>query len=231
MDHRDARAEFIAGLRAFAPLLMANAPFGLVCGAAAIAAGLTPLQIGASGFILFAGSAQIAMTQLLATGAPPLVIIATATIVNLRFMIYSTSIGPHFAPLNRRWRVLLGYLITDQAYALTIVRYLEAGDPRHRHWYYLGISAGIWLCWQITNLTGALLGSLIPADWSIDFILPLTFISIVVPLFSSPAMLAAGIAGGAASVLLVLPLKLNMIAAAFIGVAAGLAVEKFGGAR
>ncbi len=223
-----ARTEFAAGMRAFLPLLMANAPFGLVCGAAATAAGMTLWQVGAMGWIIFAGSAQIALTQLLASGAPPLVIIATAAIVNLRFMIYSTSLGPHFAVLDKRWRFLLAYLITDQAYALSILRYMEAGDGRNRHWFYFGISVGIWLCWQISSFTGALLGSLIPPDWSVDFVLPLTFISIVVPLFSNRAMLLAGLTGGAASVLLVLPLKLNMIAAALVGIGAGLLAEKLG---
>ena len=221
------RSEFAAGLRAFVPMIMANLPFGMVCGAAAIAAGISPWQAFAMGPLIFAGSAQIAAMQLFASGAPLVVVIATGVVINLRFLIYSTSLGPHFAALNRRWRALLAYLITDQAYAMTILRYLEPGDGRFRHWYYLGISAGTWVCWQVASLGGILLGSLIPADWSVDFVLPLTFISIVVPLFSNPAMLIAGLTGGAASVLLVLPLKLNMIAAAILGIAAGLVVERF----
>jgi len=226
--HPGARSEFLAGLRAFLPMIMANLPFGMVCGAGAIAAGMTPWQAFAMGWVMFAGSAQIAATQLFASGAPLLVIIATAAVINLRFMMYSASLGPHFATLNRRWRALLAYLITDQAYAMTILRYMEPGERRLRHWFYFGISAGTWVCWQIASLAGILLGGLIPPDWSVDFVLPLTFIAIVVPLFSNPAMLLAGLTGGAASVLLVLPLKLNLIAAAIIGIVAGLAAESFG---
>ena len=221
-----ARSEFLAGLRAFVPMIMANLPFGMVCGAAAIAAGFSPWQAFAMGWMIFAGSAQIAATQLLASGAPLFVAITTGVVINLRFLIYSTSLGPHFAALSGRWRVLLAYLMTDQAYAMTILRYVEPGERTFRHWYYLGISVGTWVCWQLASVAGILLGSLIPPDWSVDFILPLTFISIVVPLFSNPAMLIAGLTGGAASVLLVLPLKLNMIAAAFLGIVAGLLAER-----
>jgi predicted branched-subunit amino acid permease len=228
MTDSSPRAEFAAGMRAYVPLTMATVPFGMICGAVAIASGMTPWQAGTAGLIIFAGSAQIVMMQLLASGAPSLVIIATVAIMNLRFMIYATSLGPHFAKLSRSWRVLLAYLITDQGYVLGVLRYMEPGDTRHRHWYYFGMSAGLWLCWQLSSLAGVLVGSLIPPEWSADFIVPLTFISIVVPLFSNPAMLLAGLAGGAASVLLVLPLKLNMIAAALIGVAAGLSAEKLG---
>jgi hypothetical protein len=53
----------------------------------------------------------------------------------------------------------------------------------------------------------------------------------VVPLLSDRAMLIAALTGGLASVLLILPLKLNLIAAALIGIAAGLAAERWRGKR
>ena len=227
----NARTEFSAGLRAFIPMLMANVPFGMVCGAAAIAAGMTPWQAFAMSWIIFAGSSQIAATQLFASGAPILVVISTAAVVSLRFMVYSASIAPHLAPLGKRWQFLLSYLMTDQAYALAILRYMEQGERRYRHWFLFAISIATWVCWQIATLLGIFLGSLIPQDWSLDFIIPLTFIALVVPLFSNRAMLLAGIAGGIASVLLVLPLKLNLIAAAMIGISAGLLAEKLGLAK
>lgn len=223
---QNARTEFFAGCRAFGPMVMSIVPFGMVCGAAAISAGMTPWQAVAMSWVIFAGSAQIAATQLFANGAPLLVIIATAAVVNLRFMMYSASLGPHFRPLNRRWKALLAYLITDQAYAISIVRYMKENEGKNLHWFYLGLASAIWACWQVATVTGILLGSLVPPSWSLDFIVPLTFIAMVVPLLSNRAMLVAAAAGGVASVLLVLPLKLNLIAAALIGIAAGLASEQ-----
>jgi 4-azaleucine resistance transporter AzlC len=182
-------------------------------------------------WIIFAGSSQIVATQLFASGAPILVVICTASVVNLRFMMYSASLAPHLASLSKRWQFLLSFLMIDQAYALGILRYMEQGERRYRHWFLFGISIANWVCWQIATLFGIFLGSLIPQDWSLDFIIPLTFIAIVVPLLSNRAMLLAGIAGGIASVLLVLPLKLNLIAAAMIGISAGLLAEKLGWAK
>ncbi len=227
----NARTEFAAGVRAFIPMIMANVPFGMVCGAAAIAADLTPWQAFSMSWIIFAGSSQIAATQLFVSGAPILVVICTAAVVNLRFMMYSASIAPHLASLGKRWQFLLSYLMVDQAYALAILRYMEQGERRDRHWFLFGISIATWVCWQIATLLGIFLGSLIPQDWSLDFIIPLTFIAIVVPLLSNRAMLLAGFAGGVASVLLVLPLKLNLIAAAMIGISVGLLAEKLGWAK
>lgn len=223
----DAHAEFFAGCRAFGPMLMSIVPFGMVCGAAAISAGMTPWQAFAMSWVIFAGSAQIAATQLFANGAPLIVIVATAAVVNLRFMMYSASLGPWFRPLAGRWKVLLAYLITDQAYALSIVRYLQENEGKNLHWFYCGLAGAIWACWQLATIAGILLGSLVPASWSLDFIVPLTFIAMVVPLLSDRAMLIAAVAGGLASVLLILPLKLNLVAAALIGIGAGLAAERW----
>lgn len=222
----NARAEFFAGCRAFVPMLMSIVPFGMVCGAAAVSAGMTPWQAFAMSLVIFAGSAQIAATQLFASGAPLIVIVATAAVVNLRFMMYSASLGPHFRPLKRRWKALFAYLITDQAYALSIVRYMQENEGKNLHWFYFGLASAIWACWQMATIAGILLGSLVPPSWSLDFIVPLTFIAMVVPLLSDRAMLIAAAAGGLASVLLILPLKLNLIAAALIGIAAGLVAEK-----
>jgi len=222
----NARSELVAGLRAVAPLTMAIVPLGMVCGASAVAAGLTAWQAFALGWLIFAGSAQIVVVQLLAGGAPLAVIVATATVVNLRFMMYSASLGPHLGVLGKCWRMLLAYLITDQAYVLGVMRYMEPGEKRHRHWFYLGIAGATWISWQLSNGLGIVLGSVLPQNWSLDFILPLTFISILVPMLSNRAVLFAALVGGAASVLLILPLKLNLIAAVIVGVMAGLAAER-----
>lgn len=221
------RTEFIAGARAFAPMSMSIIPFGVVCGAAASTAGLTALQASAMSWVIFAGSAQIAATQLFASGAPLLVILATAAIVNLRFLMYAASLATHFRNENKRWQAVIAYLLTDQAFGLTIVHCTQHPDRQQDlRWFYLGVAGTTWLAWQLATIAGILLGSLVPPDWSLDFIVPLTFIAMVVPLLGDRAMRLAAASGGLASVLLVLPLKLNLIGAALIGVAVGLAAEK-----
>ncbi|MEF8730088.1 MAG: AzlC family ABC transporter permease [Accumulibacter sp.] len=210
---------------------MSILPFGLVCGAAASNAGLTAGQALAMSWIIFAGSAQIASTQLFAGGAPLLVILATATIINLRFLMYGASLSRHFGGLSRQWQAAIAYLLTDQAFALTILR--RGANPRqpHLHWFYLGLAGATWVCWQLATIAGILLGSLVPASWSLDFIVPLTFIAMLVPLLTGRAMVLAAVTGGSAAVLLVLPLQLNLIVAALLGVAAGVAAEKHGSDR
>lgn len=220
----DRRQALLTGVRACIPLAPGVLLFGMVCGAAAAGAGLTPGQSFALSWLVFAGSSQIVATQLFAAGAPGWVIVLTGWVVNLRFMMYSATLAQHFRGTSRVERWLAGYLLTDQAFAVTLARVLDG--RRDIPWFFLGIAATLWLLWQIASLAGIFLGARVPANWSIDFVVALTFIGVLAPLLRDRAMAAAAVSGGLTSVFLVLPLKLNLMAAALIGAAVGIALEK-----
>ena len=219
----DRRQALLAGVRACLPLAPGIMLFGMVCGAAAAGVGLTPGQSFALSWLVFAGSSQIVATQLFAAGAPGWVIVLTGWIVNLRFMMYSATLAQHFRGTSRVERWLAGYLLTDQAFAVTLARVLDG--RKNIPWFFLGIAATLWVFWQVASLAGIFLGARVPASWSIDFVVALTFIGVLAPLLRNRAMAAAAAAGGLTSVYLVLPLKLNLMAAALIGAAVGIAME------
>jgi 4-azaleucine resistance transporter AzlC len=215
---------FLAGVRACLPLAPGILLFGMVCGAAAAGAGLTPGQSFALSWMVFAGSSQIVATQLFAAGAPGWVVVLTGWVVNLRFMMYSATLAQHFRGTSRLERWLAGYLLTDQAFGVTLARILDG--KKDIPWFFLGIAATLWLFWQLASLAGITLGARVPAALSIDFVVALTFIGVVAPLVRNRAMAAAAVSGGLTSIFLVLPLKLNLMAAALIGAAVGIALEK-----
>ncbi|MBZ0132561.1 MAG: AzlC family ABC transporter permease [Rhodocyclaceae bacterium] len=217
------KAAFLAGARACMPLSPGVLLFGMVCGAAAAGAGLAPGQSFALSWMVFAGSSQIVATQLFSADAPAWVIVLTGWVVNLRFMMYSATLAQQFRGASRFERWLAGYLLTDQAFAVTLARVLDG--RKDIPWFYLGIAATLWLLWQLANLGGIYLGALVPASWSMDFVVALTFIGVLAPLLRDRAMAAAAVSGGLTSVFLVLPLKLNLMAAALIGAAIGIGME------
>src|SRR5512136_1714836 len=120
------RSEFVAGIKAELPILLGVTPFGMIYGVLAMGAGLPANAAMAMSSIVFAGSAQFVGAQLIRVGTPGIVIVLTTFIVNLRHMLYSASIAPHLAHLSRRWKWLLAYLLTDEAYAVTITHYIQA---------------------------------------------------------------------------------------------------------
>ncbi len=132
------RPDFRSGIRDMIPPLIGIFPFGVVCGVAAQAAGFTLLEAMGMALIVFSGSAQIIATQLLVAGAPFAVIVVTCFVIGLRLMMYSAAIAPHLKELPPRWRQLLAFVLTDQAFAASIRRFRTAPRADQKASYLLG---------------------------------------------------------------------------------------------
>ena len=219
-------SHFWAGVRAELPLLVGVMPFGMIYGALALNAGIPPAAAQAMSSILFAGSSQFAFAQLVHENAPALVIVLTIAVINLRHMLYSASLAPHLHDLSTRWKILLSYLMTDEAYAVAVLNYERVGGTAGAQYYFLGAGLALWTTWQTSTALGLWVGASLPATLSLDFALPLTFIAMVVPaLKNRPAIAAALSAGLVAALAYSLPYKLGLILAALTGIAVGTLLE------
>jgi len=217
---------FWAGVRAEFPLLIGVFPFGLIYGVLALSSGLSAPTAQMMSSIVFAGSSQFIAAQLIHESAPGLVLILTIAVVNLRHMLYSASLAPYLASLSTRWKILLSYLLTDEAYAPSVIHYEKEGITPYGHWFLLGAGFSLWFIWQTGTAVGIFLGSAIPESWSLDFALPLTFIAMVMPVLKNrPSILAALSAGIVALLAYSLPYKLGLILAALIGIVVGTLLE------
>ncbi len=217
---------FWAGIRAESPLLVGVFPFGLIYGALALAAGLSPAAAQMMSSIVFAGSSQFVAAQLIHDSAPGLVIVLTIAIVNLRHMLYSASVAPYIEHLPARWKILLSYLLTDEAYAATIIHYEEDGFTPTSHWFFLGAGLALWTTWQVSSALGIFLGAAIPSSWPLDFAAPLTFIALVVPVLKDKPVVASALSAGTVALLAFsLPYKLGLILAALVGIFIGTVLE------
>ncbi len=220
------KQEFWNGVRDEAPILLGVAPFGLIFGALAVNAHIAVPAAQAMSSIIFAGSSQFIAAQMMGTGASGLVIILVVFVVNLRHALYSASVAPHVRHLAPGWKFLLAYLLTDEAYAVTITHYNQEGDPANKHWYFLGAGLTLWTVWQVSTGTGIFIGAQLPQNWPLGFVLPLTFIALVVPALKDKASVAAAVTAALVGVLTFgFPFKIGLLAAAFIGILTGLLVE------
>ena len=221
------RKEFLNGIKGELPILLGVAPFGMIYGVLAVGAGLSPFDAQAMSSVVFAGSAQFMLVQLIELGTPTLVLILSGFIINLRHALYSASVAPYTKHLSPLWKAALSYILTDEAYAVVIMHYQKGEDSGFKHWYFLGAGVTLWTCWQITTAAGIFLGAQVPPSWGLDFTLALTFIALVFPVINDrPSLLAALSAGITALLARGLPYKLGMIAATLVGIAVGLWSEK-----
>ena len=193
-------AELRAGARAVAPMLVGVVPFGLVAGATPVARGLGGAAAVGFSTIVFAGASQLAAINVLGSGGSALVAAAAAWTINLRLLLYSASLAPHLSRQRLRVRLLVAYLLTDQAYALCIARWDGTDEPDRRVPYFMGAALTLWGSWQLSTIAGVLIGATVPHEVPLDFAVPLVFLVLLVPAITGTAPAIAALAGGLGAV-------------------------------
>jgi len=208
------------------PILPGILPFGMIYGAAAVSLGMSPGQAQGMSLAFFAGASQVAATELMARGAGWLTVLVAILVINSRFVMYAAALGQVMPRIPGVRGALASYLLTDQAFAVTLARH-RLGRPRSELApYYFGSSLALWTTWQVGTAAGIVLGSVVPPAWQLEFSIPLMFLALLVPALKDRSSLLAALAAGA-TVLLgrELPHNLGLILGVFVGIAAGLVSE------
>jgi 4-azaleucine resistance transporter AzlC len=198
------------------PLSIAVIPWGLLAGSFAIEAGLTSWESQALSAILFAGSAQLVATGMLKAGASLATMLLATFFITSRHLLYSVSMRSKISPLPLKWRLALGFLLTDELFAICG----QQSDKQFDRWYALGAGLSFYLCWNLATLVGIVAGSYIPAmnELGLEFAVAATFIAIVIPnIKSSPVLI---------SVLVALVLS---VLSSHLGIESGLMIASVGG--
>ena len=232
------RAGIASGARAMAPLLLGVVPFGMVCGIVASDVGLPSAASLGMALLVCAGASQLVALRLVAEGGAVWLIVLSTLVVNLRFVMYSASLAPHFERLPARWKGMLAYLVNDASYALAIPRFEEndrdtehgTGQDNDRYElanrkgsYFLGAGASLVVVWMLSNAAGVFLGARVPDGWPLDFVIPLALLALLFSAITDRASVAAALSAGVVAVLgASLPLNLGLVGAALAGVLVGL---------
>ena len=154
--------DVVAGVKAMLPWLTGIVPFGLVIGVRAAQADIPTFAGWLTGPLLFGGSAQIAVIDLLDAGAAPAVVIAAALAINLRFVLYSATMAPHWRGMPRWWQALAAAVLVDPSVAVGVDGYERAADRRRGHLHYLGGAGVLWVAWVTAIAVGATAGARLP---------------------------------------------------------------------
>jgi predicted branched-subunit amino acid permease len=214
------------GFRTGLPTLFGIAAWGMVVGIAMVKTGLTALQASGMTLLVYAGSAQLAALPLIVAHAPIWVIFATGLVVNLRFVIFSALLGPHFSHLPWKQRLFYGYISGDLTVAMFLQRFPTATPTPGKLSYLQGLMLPNWFAWQAGSLIGIFLGSAIPTAWGLGFAGTLAILCITVPLTINKAALCGVLVAGAVAVAAYgLPYKLGLLLAVVVGMLAALGAE------
>ena len=222
------RQSYAKGFMTGLPLIIAYIPFALVFGVVAVDAGLAVYEAIAMSAAVVAGAAQFAALGLLSDGAPVPIAILAGIAVNLRMVMYSAAIAEHWRGATFWQRAAAAYVLHDQSYGMSISRYEEGKEPTlsHKFGWYFGVLTPTTSTWFICTTIGGVLGAQIPAEWSLDFAVPIAFISIAAPMLKRlPHVAAAGVGVIASLALSWLPLGFGVLAGGVLGMLAGVLTE------
>jgi len=218
--------DLLVGARAMAPWLVGIVPYGLVIGVSAARADIPTLAGWLTAPLVYSGSAQVATIELLDAGAAPLVVVAAALVINLRLVLYSATMAPHWQGTPRWWRALAAYLLVDPSLAVGVDGYRHATDRGRGHLHYFGGAALLWVVWLAAIGIGATAGTRLPAALRLDFVIPLFLAGEVAARLDDHATrwavaVAVVVAVGAVSA----PLHAGVMLAIAAGVGAGLRTQ------
>jgi 4-azaleucine resistance transporter AzlC len=166
------------------PAMVAGMPFAALCGALAVAKGMSPAEVGLMSLVVFAGGAQFAAIEMWSSPVPVVAVVVSTVLINIRHVLMGASLRPKLHALSAWQRGLGCFTLADENWALTERRATERAISAT---YFLVMGTALWVNWVVWSFGGALLGPVLgdPRRLGADFAFTAIFIGLIVSLCTS----------------------------------------------
>jgi len=202
------------------PITVGVMPFGMVMGGVAHEVGLSLAQSTIMNLIVFAGASQLAAIELMTTQTADLVVVLTGLMINFRFILYSAAMAPLLQQSGFWTRALAAHNLTDQSYAVMTAKQNQLANREDSLHFLAGSLVCMFFAWHGAVLVGFLFGNLAPKELSLDYAVPLSFVSLVLPTMKDRRyVFIAILTSGLSVVLNDLPYRMGLIVTALTGIA------------
>ena len=181
MSHSPQPSPVAEGLRRALPIVLGYVPVGFAFGVLAVKNDIPPaLAVGMS-VLMFSGSGQFVFASMWGAGAGALSIIAAVGIINLRYLLQSAALAPWYAGLTRGVRLLLGFAVTDENFAVHVTAF-QNGWARSLTTLFT-CNHLTQLAWVGGSALGAFCGELVSdvKPLGLDYALTAMFLALLVP--------------------------------------------------
>jgi 4-azaleucine resistance transporter AzlC len=210
------------------PLSLAVLPWAVLFGSLAIQRGFSWIEAQMFSAVIYGGAVQIVTVELMADDAPLFTILFSALVISSRHFLYGLTLRDKLKIKPLRWRLGLGFLLTDELFSLSGDR--RAYKNRFRLYYALGAGGSFYLAWNIWTALGIFAGSRLPdlTSLGLDFAIAATFIALVVPEIKTFAtFVCVLVSAGCSLVFSVYEFDLGLVSAALLGMFAGFVTQKW----
>lgn len=185
------------------PIFLGYAPVGMAFGILARRLGFSVFEAMLCSATALAGAGQFIAVSLLENGATVMATLIATGVVNLRYVLFSTTLAPHLRrvkPLPLAW---LAFTLTDETFAVNVsdIRQNTATPASMA-----GVGFISWCGWVLGSGVGAAGAGWVgnPESWGVEFAMPAMFSALFVALAEDRRHVAIGLL--AAAIALMLPL-------------------------
>ena len=168
------------GILDVSPLMIPVFPFGIIYGVIGMELGIGPYMTLGLSIIIFGGASQIVLLQLFSGGASSLIIFSSVGAINSRHLLYGAVLSEHLSTLKLTWKIILSYVMVDQAFAVSNSYFKKNKKNPNKHYHLLGAGSTCWVIWQISTIFGIVLGSVVPEELGLSFTISLTFLALLI---------------------------------------------------
>ena len=186
-------------LQKLIPIAIGYLALGIACGILAQQAGLTPLEALGMSVLVFAGSGQFIGIAMMAQGAALVSIGLTIFIVNLRHLLFSSTLMNFFNGRSKNFLIGYAHGITDETFAVNLNAFETETDPRWTCEEALGLNITSCAVWSLSDALGCYA----------------MFLGIWVNYLTDRKMIITGLVSGLLAILLsqIVPYKLHIVLA------------------
>ena len=211
------RVLFARGFVGLLPFWAGAIPIGIAYGVAARGMGLSFAETQLMSVVVFSAAAQVSAISLLDAGAPALAVLATGLALNAQILLIGLTVARQVA-VSPPVRPLAAFFLTEGAYGIAL------GFGRLRLPILLGAGVGMFVAWNTGTAIGAAAGDVLPDPRRLgaDFVVPVTFLAVLVPLLRTRAAIVTALVAAAVTLLLVwVAPSVTILGAGLVGSAAG----------
>ncbi len=195
-------SEFLRGCKLGLPVLLGYFPVGAAFGLLARESGFGVLAATVCSATALAGAGQFIALAVLGTGAGASAALIATAVVNLRYVLFASTLSPHVSQVRLPGLAWLGFTLTDETFAVNISD-LRTGRASAVSMACVGLVS--WLGWVGGTLAGTLAAETIgdPSRFGVEFAMPAMFSALFIALAEDRRHIAIGVL--AAALALILP--------------------------
>ena len=194
--HGSAVSRFRRGVGLGFPIFLGYLPVGMAFGILARTIGFSIFAATACSMTALAGAGQFIALSVMSSGVGVFSVLAATTVVNLRYVLFGTTLSPYLHDLSLPTQAGLAFSLTDETFAINIADHRSGlSTPASM----LGVGAVAWVGWVLGTIVGAWGAGWIgdPMRFGVGFAMPAMFAALFIALAENRRHVVIGAIAGA----------------------------------